>query len=166
PVARAQTGHHLPPIEFWHALTPRDPAGSAVLRATDAALASRLLDACGEAGADPLPAARGAVAELTPGLTDKRLVDDVARVVGAAEQVRRLQTQLRDLLAISSGPQEGATARRAPDPADADLVPAIVDLVGEGRGAAAGRTLLAQIRAVAAAATGVDVSIPPADPTW
>src|SRR6185369_8407660 len=45
PVARWTVGPDLPPHRFWHAMRPRDPDGSAVLRPADPALAERLLDA-------------------------------------------------------------------------------------------------------------------------
>ena len=171
PVGRWSVGPDLPPINFWHALRPRDPAGSAVLRALDAELAGRLLAGCAAATpADLLPAARAAVAAATPGIADERLADAVARMVGAAEQVRRLQVRLRELLAAAPAPP---AARRAVDVSDEQFAQAIVDLVPERNNYSVygrGRTsVLPQIRAVGAALATrgePEAAIPPGDPSW
>jgi hypothetical protein len=168
PVARWTVGPDLPPHRFWHAMRPRDPDASAMLRAADPALAERLLDACAAAmPPDALPAARSAVAAAMPGV-DGTLVDAVAEVVTAADLVRRLQGQLRELLA---GAPAQPTAHAAADVSDQQLAQALADLAPD-RGyqvafARARTTVLPQIRAVAAALAGTaTVGIPAGDSSW
>src|SRR6185369_485048 len=99
------------------------------------------------------------------GLADDRLADAVARAVSAAEQVRRLQERLRELLA---GAPAEPTAQIAVDVSDQHLTQPIGDLAPESGtyfvyGRARTRTsMLPQIRAVAAALRGdSDAGIPP-----
>ncbi|MFJ9605092.1 hypothetical protein ACIRS1_01890 [Kitasatospora sp. NPDC101176] len=45
----------VPPLEHWHALRPRDEAGSRVLRTVDAERAARLIDAAWPVDTEPVP---------------------------------------------------------------------------------------------------------------
>jgi hypothetical protein len=104
PVSQWLTGATLPPPQFWHALRPREERASAALRAADAALAARLLEPCAAAGPDDLlPTARRAVGEALPEVSDDHLVEAVALAVAGAEQVRRLQVELADLVSAEPG---------------------------------------------------------------
>ncbi|WP_406860779.1 hypothetical protein ABZO31_10105 [Streptomyces sp. HUAS MG47] len=89
----------VPPLAYWHALRPRDEAGSARLRAVTAADARALLDAVAE-GAAP----GDAVARVLPELTHPGLVAGVAGIVEfAAKCVERL-AKLAEKAAGGRGP--------------------------------------------------------------
>ncbi|BBA97300.1 hypothetical protein RVR_2972 [Actinacidiphila reveromycinica] len=77
----------VPPLWYWHALRPRDEAGSALLRDVTDAQAAALLAAVPDEKSD----AAAAVREVLPGISDPRLVKGVASVVGmAAAAARRI----------------------------------------------------------------------------
>lgn len=87
----------LAPVSFWSQLRPRDPHGSAALRAiTDEQASALLADA---AGLDQ-PALVELVAARIPGLSDRRLVAGIAGVLG---QAARHAATLADLAAVLGG---------------------------------------------------------------
>ncbi|MDY7085129.1 MAG: hypothetical protein SYR96_08500 [Actinomycetota bacterium] len=81
----------LPPLAWWHALRPRDEAGSAALRKLDDGTAARLLDV------DPAVTGTTAVNEAVtanivahlPAVTDPKLRSRLAEVVSRAVRLRR-----------------------------------------------------------------------------
>lgn len=82
----------VPPLWYWHALRPRDEAGSAALRALTDAEARALLEPLPE----DLPAAEEAVRRVLPGITHPRLAAGVAvLVLEAARTVRRIAAVVR-----------------------------------------------------------------------
>ncbi|GGP95390.1 hypothetical protein [Streptomyces roseolilacinus] len=89
----------VPPVAFWHALRPRDEAGSAALRGLTDERAAELLAAVGRAlaerqaeveavaeytGPSAHEVARRVVSEAVPELTDERLLTGVASLVQLA----------------------------------------------------------------------------------
>jgi hypothetical protein len=77
----------VPPLAFWHFVSPRDEAGSRALRRATAAQAEALLDAAraDHAGGDAtLSGTRMRVAEVLPEVTHPRLVEGVAGLAGHA----------------------------------------------------------------------------------
>ncbi len=93
-------GGKLPPLGFWHYLTPRDEAGSRALRKVSEADAAKLLAAAAkdlEAHEDdedgPLPKAEAAAKAL--GIKNERLARGVAGVAG---QAAKLEKQLAELV--------------------------------------------------------------------
>ncbi|MFF8770906.1 hypothetical protein [Kitasatospora sp. NPDC015120] len=97
------------PLAHWHALRPRDEHGSTVLRTVTGEQAARLIDAAWPADAEPVPAAQqrwitvqgvrrpvvssdkaaeelplDAVAEVLPGITDRRLLAGVTGLARSA----------------------------------------------------------------------------------
>ncbi|MBA3502920.1 MAG: hypothetical protein H0T65_21335, partial [Deltaproteobacteria bacterium] len=98
--ARGWGDVHVPPGAFWDFLTPRDPAGSAALRAITVEAASAILDAAkvevaagGELGKRALPLTEAAVRAVRPAFTDEKLVRGIAGIAEyAAELSNRLVT--------------------------------------------------------------------------
>ncbi|MGW1272062.1 DNA-binding protein, partial [Streptomyces sp. NPDC002491] len=87
----------LPPLRYWHCLRPRDPQGSAALRAIDDDTARALLKA----------ELTGDVLELLHQVTDKALLAGIAGVVRyAAEQQKVLDAAATRLTAELAGAEE------------------------------------------------------------
>ncbi|MET9088115.1 DNA-binding protein [Streptomyces sp. NPDC004237] len=87
----------LPPLRYWHCLRPRDPQGSAALRAIDDNTARALLKA----------ELTGDVVELLHQVTDKALLAGIAGVVRyAAEQQQVLDAAATRLTAELAGVEE------------------------------------------------------------
>jgi len=140
----------------WHHLRPRDPAGSAVLRAlTDAQAASLLAGAAGRS----LEEVRALVAAAVPGIGHPELATGVAGIV---QQAAGHAAALRELAAVLEGtapPAARSEARSAAPPGDAGLVDdAALARALDGliqycytRGTSAARLLLTAGRALAAA---------------
>ncbi|GAA1741752.1 hypothetical protein [Luedemannella helvata] len=177
PVARWSTGPGLPEPAFWHALRPRDEAGSKALRSVDAAQARRLLAACADAAADDLlPAARGAVADLLAEITDERLAEAVAWSVAGAEQTRRLQRQVARLLAERDDPSaaESVAPSAGAHVSELDIQRVVADLDGGRRNYAYAASqsvtgTLDQIAWTTAFVSGGEATLadmPVGDPTW
>ena len=90
---------HVPPVLFWHYLTPRDEAGSKALRAVTTAQASAILAAARkELAGEPPPGGGGrampqteAVVKQTLGISDAKLARGV---VGIAEHAAELALRL------------------------------------------------------------------------
>lgn len=99
-------GRKLPPLLFWHYLTPRDPKGSAALAALGDASVAKLLQAAladlSEVDEDqvedcPLPKTEAVAKSL--GITNERLARGVA---GIAAQAASLTNELAELVAKRS----------------------------------------------------------------
>ncbi|MFF7260468.1 DNA-binding protein [Streptomyces sp. NPDC008159] len=87
----------LPPLRYWHCLRPRDPRGSAALRAIDDDTARALLKA----------ELTGDVMELLHQITDKALLAGITGVVRyAAEQRKVLDAAATRLTAELAGAEE------------------------------------------------------------
>ncbi|WP_106400167.1 DNA-binding protein [Actinocorallia populi] len=69
----------LPPVQYWHAMRPRDPRGSQALRRIGGDTAAALLKAVRE-GAEPADAVR----TLIPELTHESLIKEIGAVVRTA----------------------------------------------------------------------------------
>jgi len=173
PATRWQSGATLPPSMFWHALRPRDERGSAALRAADAALASRLLAACASASAaDLMVTARESVRARFTEISDPFLVTALASAVSQAEQVRRLQEELRQLVASQTAAPKAPKRPAARDVTDAALGRALAGLVGAVRYFQRyedfSETMINQVVAIGARLAGEDTGapLPPADTSW
>jgi hypothetical protein len=102
----------LPIARFWHYLAPRDPAGSAVLRALTPEAAEALLQAgVTEAGGQE-GAVAAAVAAKIPEITDGTLRNGVHNVV---RQAAALAVRLTALQAARAGGEAPAAVGPAPD---------------------------------------------------
>ncbi|MFF4173328.1 DNA-binding protein [Streptomyces sp. NPDC001744] len=116
----------LPPVSHLYALRPRDPRGSAVLRAADAETAGTLLKAAvlAERAAD-VP---GLVAAAFPGITAPELVAGVAKTVLFAV------AQQKDLDAVAArlDPAAGTAEVRVEGPSDELLGEALDGLTASG----------------------------------
>ncbi|MFK0256465.1 DNA-binding protein [Streptomyces sp. NPDC090445] len=139
-VSRTAAGvNGLPPAGHWFCLRPRDPEGSAALRAVDRDAAAALLaaaaaareaaggarEAVGAEGAEGLPAP---VREVLPKITDPVLVRGVADWVGFALDQR---TALEAVSArLASGAQDEPDRKFPPGPSDHDLDQALSGLTG------------------------------------
>ncbi|MCX5195222.1 DNA-binding protein [Streptomyces sp. NBC_00249] len=138
PTARVSGDHHsevysaegaeLPPLPYWYCLRPRDPRGSAVLRAMDTAGAEALLKLATEAEkTEQLPAL---VAAALPGITEGALVR------GVVDRIRTTLTQRKALAGLAAALKPKPAADRAPKtvkgPADQLLGAALIGLVGTG----------------------------------
>jgi hypothetical protein len=92
---------NLPPVDWWHALRPRDEAGSSVLRGLSEQTAADLMAVADSA--DTAPRLREAVATTIaahlPGVTDDRLRSAVGDVVVRAVRLRQRIAELPRLLA-------------------------------------------------------------------
>ncbi|NEB05745.1 DNA-binding protein [Streptomyces sp. SID13726] len=87
----------LPPLRYWHCLRPRDPQGSAALRAVDDDTARALIHA----------ELTGGVVELLHQVTDEALLAGIAGVVKyAVEQQKVLDAAATRLTAELGGTQE------------------------------------------------------------
>ncbi len=173
PVTRWRTGPGLPAPVFWHALRPRDEAGSKALRCADGDLAARLLAACAQASTKDVPdAARRAVRELLGEITDATLREAVAWSVTVAERTRRLQGDLADLLAERLNPAtpQVRTAKPRPAVTEAELARVVADLgVTDGSTGYTGPgTMADQVTSVAAllAGSGTADELPAAETAW
>ena len=117
----------VPPLWYWHALRPRDEAGSAVLRSVTDAQAAALLAALPDAKSDALAAVR----EVLPGITDPALAKGVAALAAfAATAVRRIAAFRQKLTAPA--PAVGTTVVHARDGA---LTEALAGLMSDVRSA-------------------------------
>ncbi|WP_418956922.1 hypothetical protein [Streptomyces tritici] len=89
----------VPPVTYWHALRPRDEAGSARLRAVTAADARALIDAVAGGAAPP-----EAVARVLPELTHPGLVAGVAGIVEFAAKCAERLVKLGERAAEGRAP--------------------------------------------------------------
>ncbi|BCY07147.1 hypothetical protein [Actinoplanes sp. L3-i22] len=96
----------VPPVEWWHAMRPRDEAGSAALRALTRSTAAALLDA------DDSMA--GPEAKHLPEVTDPVLRARIAAVVARAVTLRRRIAEIAPLLepVAAIAPTAGDSALR------------------------------------------------------
>ncbi|GAA2725050.1 DNA-binding protein [Actinocorallia aurantiaca] len=138
----------LPPLRYWHCLSPRDPRGSAALRGITTETVSALL----KAAMDDEDLSQ-AVRRLLPDLTHEALIAGVAGVVRyAATQQRSLDAtaeRLEQALAEES-------ARKKPDdPSDELLKKALDGLILRRHFVAGDRSpaLFTRLRAMARATT-------------
>jgi hypothetical protein len=157
------------PVQLWHYLSPRDPAGSAVLRAATVEQARALIASVPTGGAksDDLPKDLAApdVSAHLPGITHERLRTGVAGLAGLA---RRFEV-VRDELVKTRDPSQ-ATALVATARLDDAKLREV--LSGGYRWGRAGGSLAAQVAAVCAAmlddAPGDRIvdEIPPSELEW
>ncbi|MEU7554333.1 DNA-binding protein [Streptomyces sp. NPDC044571] len=125
-VAFATGSVELPPLPFWYALRPRDPEGSAALRAADRDTAAALLRAAATAEKDSdLP---GLVSAALPQVTAPQLIG------GIVEVLRFALTQQKALDAVAArldpGTQAGSDEPAGPE--DHLLADALHGLLGTG----------------------------------
>ncbi len=124
----------VPPATFWDYVSPRDPAGSAALRAVTAervrpVLAAALEDiAAQDKTPRPLPKAEAAVRAAFPEITDGNLVTGVA---GFAERAAELAREVADLAA--------ARSKEHADPSGSGLLGEAAQLRKIAKALAAGR---------------------------
>jgi hypothetical protein len=130
----------VPPAAFWHFLTPRDPGGSAALRAATTEQAKRLIEAArrdlaasegqGAQAKKPreLVHAEAAVRELFPQVTDPKLV---AGIAGIAERAAELANQLAEIAS--------ARAKEHADPSGQGLLGEAAQLRKLAKALAAGK---------------------------
>lgn len=117
----------LPRLDFWHYFSPRDPAGSAVLRGVGADTARALVEAAvaGAAAREEAKKARSKraaaasenedlpiteVREALPGVTHPGLV------AGVAQQAAKAADVVRRLMKLTGQLTEAVAAVEAPDP--------------------------------------------------
>ncbi|MEJ2579216.1 MAG: hypothetical protein P8Z68_08975, partial [Kineosporiaceae bacterium] len=143
---------HLPPFFSWHALRPRDVAGSAALRALDR-------------GGDLLAAGPDGVARVLPEITHPGLLAGVAGVVEIAVGCRETLERLSALGSSPAGSSLGGSAPSGPRVNDTDLAEALTGFGPRayryGRNAATADTvagLVAATTAVLAVADGADIA--------
>jgi hypothetical protein len=129
PGAFAEGTAILPPISYWHCLTPRDPAGSAALRALDDATGAALLAAgTAQRSAD---LTRDQLAEsvrtLLPQVSDAALAAGIRGIVRFAAEQRATLDQAATRLeeALSGAP---STTAIPPGPEDDVLSAPLRDL--------------------------------------
>ncbi|MFF7176965.1 DNA-binding protein [Streptomyces sp. NPDC008121] len=116
----------LPPLAFLHMLRPRDPRGSAALRAADAESAGTLLKAAAVADrAADLPAL---VSTALPALTAPELIAGVAKALAFAVRQRKAL----DAVAARLDPAAGPTAPRVEGPADSLIAQALNGVMASG----------------------------------
>ncbi|MEU2392348.1 DNA-binding protein [Streptomyces sp. NPDC007369] len=122
----------LPPAGHWFCLRPRDPEGSAALRAVDRDAAAALLaaaaaarDAAGAEGDDGLPAL---VRDALPQVTDPVLVRGIADWVGFA--LDRRATLEAVTARLAAGAPDTTDRETPPGPSDHDLDQALSGLTG------------------------------------
>ena len=133
--ARGWGDVHVPPGAFWDFLTPRDPAGSAALRAITPVAASAILDAAkvevaagGELGKRALPLTEAAVRAVRPTVTDAKLIRGIA---GIAEYAAELANRLA-IIAAERAKEHADPTGQVLD-GDAALVRKLAIALGAGR---------------------------------
>ncbi|GIG07875.1 hypothetical protein [Catellatospora coxensis] len=111
PLQECLASHSRPPFPHWHALRPRDAAGSAALRAMTAPLAAALLADVrnGNAALDHLT--DEAIARHLPDVTDRTLLRALRAVVRTAARLQARLERLGELLA--AGEAERTTTESA-----------------------------------------------------
>ncbi|MDX3539597.1 DNA-binding protein [Streptomyces sp. MB09-01] len=126
----------LPPVGHWFCLRPRDPEGSAALRAVDRDAAAALLTAAAAAreaegitaGAERADTLSGLVRDALPQVTDPVLVRGVADWIGfALDQQAALEAAAARL---APGAQDEADRPTPPGPSDHLLEQAVSGLTG------------------------------------
>ncbi|MFD7631783.1 DNA-binding protein, partial [Streptomyces sp. NPDC059851] len=159
----------LPPAGHWFCLRPRDPEGSAALRAVDRAAAAALLTAAAanreaEGAAEGAGAAGGLLApvrEALPQVTDPVLIRGVADWVGfALDQQAALDAVTARL--TSRAPEETYRETR-PGPSDHDLEQALSGLIGGvhyGWGGGEHDGVFSVLSALAGAAQDMEAAVP------
>ncbi|HET8661804.1 MAG TPA: hypothetical protein VFM55_22765 [Micromonosporaceae bacterium] len=156
----ARGTRQLPPLLFWHHKRPRDPQGSAALRALTDERAGALL--AGAAGLDRA-GVRALIARELPELTHPALVEGVAGVV---RQAAKRAATLRELSLVLSGQTIYPKSKKDRQPTAARPVTAATDKALSGalkgflpycydRGDSA-------VRLIEAAATALTAPKPPA----
>jgi hypothetical protein len=149
----------LPPLEFWHALKPSDPAGSAALRAVGDDRAGKLLTAKG----DP--------AKLLPEVSDAKLRTAITKLVERAVVLRDRLAGVERLLAPEA--EQGASDFETVS--DETLRKAWHGLIESEYGyyydpSGGSRELLPQLRAVGRLLVGKEdtaaQTLPNDQPTW
>ncbi|WP_329369656.1 hypothetical protein OG896_27720 [Streptomyces sp. NBC_00669] len=118
----------VPPLSYWHALRPRDEAGSAVLRAVTDEQAAALLAAVPNAKAD-VPAA---VRKVLPGITDPLLIKGVASIVGTAAAAARRIAMLHERRNRRRAEKPAAEAAHAHDAILHEALRGLIDTVRVG----------------------------------
>ncbi|MFC9292815.1 DNA-binding protein [Streptomyces sp. NPDC057011] len=133
--ARSSRSHHehaatgsvdLPPVSHWYALRPRDPEGSAALRAADRETVATLLKAAAatEKAAD-LPAV---VSAALPRVTDPKLIGGVIEVLGFT----LTQQKALDAVAARLRPDTGPAEATEQGPTDRLLGEALAGIIDNG----------------------------------
>ncbi|MDU0292290.1 hypothetical protein [Saccharothrix longispora] len=131
----------VPPRDWWHALRPRDEAGSAALRAVTREAVEAMMAAADAtkpvAAVDRLAALRRgehdeytrAITDALPGLTDPALVVGVCDVVRRAAEVRRSYRRYAEVAEAARG-VESTFAPTGPAVTETALLTAL-DWIGE-----------------------------------
>ncbi|WP_329376290.1 DNA-binding protein [Streptomyces sp. NBC_01351] len=116
----------LPPLTHWYALSPRDPEGSAALRAADRDTVAALLKAA--AAADRVTDLPGLVSAALPQVTDPKLIG------GIVEVLRFTLAQQKSLDAVAARLHPDANPRHDVEsgPTDILLGDALNGLIGTG----------------------------------
>ncbi|WP_155369780.1 hypothetical protein [Catellatospora vulcania] len=114
PLQECLATHSRPPLPHWHALRPRDAAGSAALRAMTAPRAAALLAdvSNGNAALDHLT--DQAIARHLPEVTDPTLLRALRAVVRTTVRLQVRLERLRELLAANDA-EQAASAASGPD---------------------------------------------------
>ncbi|MEV6848221.1 hypothetical protein [Actinoplanes sp. NPDC051411] len=151
----------LPPLDWWHALKPRDEKGSAALRGLDDRTAEALLDVSVSGTAQVRAAVEANLAAHLPAVTDRALLTRLADVVARAVRLRRRLASVSEHLSASIPERPETTV------ADDTLRRAWGGLCEPPRtyyydGSGSRDDLLQQVRAVAAQLPDV----PAAAPVW
>lgn len=116
----------LPPLSHWYALRPRDPEGSAALRAADRETVAALLKAA--AAADLVTDLPGLVSEALPQVTASKLIGGVVEVLRfALAQQKALDAVAARLHADGEAPEVTVHG-----PADRLIGDALSGLIGPG----------------------------------
>ncbi|GAA2881717.1 hypothetical protein Acy02nite_16310 [Actinoplanes cyaneus] len=163
----------VPPLDWWHAMRPRDEAGSAALRELDEATAAALLDV-DDAVTGTVALREAVTANVVahlPAVTDPALRERITEVAARAVRLRRRIAEIPAHLDERAG--TGSTS--APAATDAELDTAWLGLCGfdrdgfygSGNNSGAGHEILTQVGAVGELLAGRDVeSLRAVGPVW
>ncbi|WP_344235996.1 DNA-binding protein [Actinocorallia libanotica] len=124
----------LPPVQYWHAMRPRDPRGSAALRRIDGETAAALIKAVRE-GEEPADAVRA----LIPELAHESLIKEVGVVVRTAANRRQTLDRIGRKLKSAALPPQPVEKIEGPDDA---AIQRALDGIGEGGGHGGDRPVL------------------------
>ncbi|WP_404952887.1 DNA-binding protein [Streptomyces sp. 147326] len=135
--ARSRGDHHrrsafgtgsvdLPPLSHWYALRPRDPEGSAALRAADRETLATLLKAA--AAAEKVTDLPGLVSAALPQVTAPKLIGGIVEVL----RFTLTQQQALDAVAARLHPDDAPAEEREHGPSDRLLGDALRGLTGSG----------------------------------
>ncbi|MEU4425596.1 hypothetical protein AB0F81_33665, partial [Actinoplanes sp. NPDC024001] len=167
-----ETTGTLPPLAWWHALRPRDEAGSAALRALDEQTAAALL-AVDDAVTGTVKVKEAVTANIEahlPQVTDAVLRSRIAEVVARAVRLRRRIAEVPQHLKAGPAPARSAV----PTITDAALQQAWSGLCDSTRTYYSGPSgpqfhVLGQVAAIGAVLSGVpadQVTVPNSGGNW